>query len=168
MAPPLAVAMSAIKTVQDCANYDVAVKPHLAQLPSFVPNLIHAISSLSDLQRFYTSTNPLVTAFCFSLLLAPVFLVVSEVNKNYSQVDRCWSLLPTVYAVHYAVWAHLADMPTQRVTLAAAVSVMWSVGRRPLVTRTQIKLTEIDTTDIQLLASGRLPSWFRRLPLEHH
>ena len=130
MPPPLATALSAVKTVQDCANYDIVVKPHLAQLQSFVPNLIAAVTSLDDLKQFYTTTNPLVTAFVFSLALAPIFLIVSEINKNYSQVDRCWSLLPSMYAVHYATWAHLAGIPSQRVTLAAAVSLVWTVCPR--------------------------------------
>ena len=58
--------------------------------------LQHA-SSLDNLKLFYISTNPLIMAFAISLALAPVFLLISEINKNYSQVDRVWSILPSMY-----------------------------------------------------------------------
>ena len=52
------------------------------------------ITNLQALKVLYISTNPLISAFGFSQSLGPVFLLVSAVNKNYSQVDRWWSLLP--------------------------------------------------------------------------
>lgn len=128
MAPPLTSTLSAVKTLQDCANYDVVVKQYLPQLQAFFPKLLDAFSTAGGLKQFYVTTNPLITALAFSLALSPVFLVTSEVNKNYSQVDRCWSLLPAFYAVHYAVWAHVSGSPTQRVDLAAFVSLCWSVS----------------------------------------
>ena len=127
MAPPLVTALSGVKTVQDCANYDLVVKQHIPQLQSFFPKLLEAVTS-GSLKQFYISTNPFITAFAFSLSLAPIFLLVSEINKNYSQVDRCWSLLPALYAFHYAVWAHLAGEPTQRVDLIAFTTACWSVS----------------------------------------
>lgn len=135
MAPPLASALSAIKTVQDCASYELTVKQHIPQLQNFVPNLIEAASSSGGLKQFYVATNPLVTAFAFALFLAPIFLVTSEINKNYSQVDRFWSVLPAVYAVHYAVWAHIAGLPTQRADLVAFVTLCWSVSDLTLMCR---------------------------------
>jgi len=54
--------------------------------------------------------------------------VVSEANKNYSQVDRCWSILPTVYIAHFDLWAHLAGIPSQRLDAALLYSTIWSVS----------------------------------------
>ena len=147
MPPPVTAAVSAVKSLQDCANYDLTVKQHLPQLQNFVTKLLETVQNGGSLKDFYASTNPLVSAFAFSLFLGPIFLVVSEINKNYSQVDRCWSLLPTVYAVHYAAWTHASGMPTARNDLVALVSICWSVSR-PLRginfdvdTQAQIRLT---------------------------
>lgn len=128
MAPPTAAALAAVKSLRDCTDFQLTVRQHLPQLQSYFQDLLYAASSLESLKQFYVTSNPLITAFAFSLALAPVFLIVSEVNRNYSQVDRCWSFLPTIYALHYTTWAHLAGMPTQKVDLLAAVCVVWSVS----------------------------------------
>lgn len=57
----------------------------------------------------------------------PIFLLVTEINKNYSQVDRVWSILPTVYHAHWAIWARMNGLPTQRVDNVLAFSVVWSL-----------------------------------------
>ena len=128
MAPPAAAALAATTSLRECGDFQLTAARHLPQLQDFFQNFLSSTSSLESLQRFYTTTNPLVTAFAFSLLLAPVFLLVSEINKNYSQVDRCWSLLPSVYTTHYAIWAHMAGVPTQRVDLLLIVVLTWSVS----------------------------------------
>ncbi len=79
--------------------------------------------------ELYTATNPLVSGFAFSVFLGAVFLVVSEYNKNYSQVDRCWSLLPTFYVAHFNFWARLAGIPSQRLDAALLFGTVWSVSR---------------------------------------
>ncbi|KAK3044866.1 hypothetical protein LTS18_000146, partial [Coniosporium uncinatum] len=65
-------------------------------------------------------------AFAFSLAISPIFLLVSEVNKNCSQVDRMWSISPSLYNAHYAVWAHMAGLPVRRLDLVLLVSWVWS------------------------------------------
>jgi steroid 5-alpha reductase family enzyme len=77
--------------------------------------------------KIYLSTNPLITAFAFSLFLFPIFLIASEINKNYSQIDRFWSLLPTIYNAHFVTYAHLLGLPTKRLDLLLAVSTLWSL-----------------------------------------
>lgn len=124
---PLVPLLPLVKTLEDCASYDLTVAPywdHLLQLPS---RFIAAGFNASAWQDIYLSTNPLVFAFAFSLALAPIFLVVSEVNRNYSQVDRVWSILPTVYAAHYATWTHLSGLPTAKVDNALAAAVVWTM-----------------------------------------
>lgn len=126
MAPSMIAALPAISTVEQAADYASVVAPHLPQLETFYENFFNAIGNTEQLQLFYASTNPLITGFVFSLALAPIFLIASEINKNYSQVDRFWSILPTVYAVHYAVWAHVAGAPHEKVDIVAALGLIWS------------------------------------------
>ena len=118
-------------TLEQCTDFSTTVAPYLPQIKSFFSDFLRsATTSTASLQKFYVDSNPLLTAFCFSLAIAPIFLAVSEVNKNYSQIDRCWSILPAAYAVHYASWAHAAGLPTARVDLIAAVVVVWGVRHR--------------------------------------
>ncbi|KAF2139687.1 uncharacterized protein K452DRAFT_320308 [Aplosporella prunicola CBS 121167] len=127
LVPVQDMALPAIKTLQDCADWSQTVQPFIPQLKELPQQVWLHMSSVEELKALYVSTNPLVTAFAFSLALAPIFLLVSELNKNYSQVDRMWSLLPTIYNAHYAAWAHMTGLPTQKVDNVLAFSVVWSL-----------------------------------------
>jgi steroid 5-alpha reductase family enzyme len=59
-----------------------------------------------------------------------LFIITSEINRNYSQVDRFWSILPSVFNVHFALWARLTGLRTLTLDTIAALSVLWTV--RPL------------------------------------
>jgi steroid 5-alpha reductase family enzyme len=85
------------------------------------------ITDLQGLRDIYLSTNPLITSLAIALFLSPFVLIVSEINKNYSQVDRLWSIIPAFYNVHYAIWANLNGLPHNRLDHVLAVSVIWSV-----------------------------------------
>lgn len=122
------MALPVVATLQDCATFSKTVTPFIPQLYD-LPNQIFAhYNDLTALKAIYTTTNPLVIAFAFALFVSPIFLIVAEVNKNYSQVDRCWSILPTIYNVHYCVWAHMNGLNTQRLDNLIAFSVIWSVS----------------------------------------
>lgn len=127
VAPVTGMALPVVKTLADCADFGKTVTPFVDQLTALPQRILDSGFAVEGLKDVYLSTNPLISAFAISLALAPVFLVVSEVNKNYSQVDRCWSLLPTLYNAHYAIWARLNGLPTQRVDNVLAFSVVWSV-----------------------------------------
>ncbi|CAJ2509998.1 Uu.00g058980.m01.CDS01 [Anthostomella pinea] len=120
------MAIPSLKRLEDCAEYSKVVEPFLQQLYELPGKAIDAISNRDSLLDLYTDTNPLVSGFAFSIFLGGVFLVVSEINRNYSQVDRMWSLLPTIYNAHFAFWAHLNDLPTQRLNLVLLFSTFWS------------------------------------------
>ena len=66
-------------------------------------------------------------AVLFSLAVSVVVFVLAEINRNYSQVDRIWSMLPVVYATHYAVWAHANGIPSERVDTLATFVALWGV-----------------------------------------
>ncbi|KAI9715324.1 MAG: hypothetical protein M1828_000889 [Chrysothrix sp. TS-e1954] len=122
-----ASALPALKTAEDCRDYFLTVEPYISSLYDLPQRIVAAGLDRSLLLEVYLSTNPLVSALAFSIFLGPLFLAVSEFNRNYSQVDRCWSILPTLYNAHYVTWSHLNGLPTARLDLLMAVSVFWSV-----------------------------------------
>ena len=142
------MALPTLQSLEECADYYKTVEPFLPELYQLPEKLIQTVQNRSSLVELYAATNPLVSGFAISVLLGAVFLVVSEVNKNYSQVDRCWSILPTIYIAHFDLWARLAGIPSQRLDAALLYSTIWSVGtfrpnscRRLLTCGTQIRLT---------------------------
>ncbi|KAJ6446599.1 hypothetical protein O9K51_01372 [Purpureocillium lavendulum] len=115
-----------IKSLRDCGEYALTVEPFIPQLYA-LPSRLLQVGSVQGLQELYVETNPLITGFAASLALGLVFLIVSEVNRNYSQVDRMWSILPNLYIIHLATWARLAGLPHSRIDLVAAFSTLWSI-----------------------------------------
>ncbi|KAF2789817.1 DUF1295-domain-containing protein [Melanomma pulvis-pyrius CBS 109.77] len=121
----LDMALPAIKTLPGSADFSNTVLPYLPQLYTLPQQIFARINDLEALQELYVATNPFITSLAFALALVPVVLVVSEANKNYSQIDRLWSILPALYNSHYTLWAHLNGLPTQRLDHVMAVSVLW-------------------------------------------
>ncbi|KAF2837952.1 DUF1295-domain-containing protein [Patellaria atrata CBS 101060] len=124
---PGSVALPSLKNLADTTSFSRTVSAFAPQLFALPQLVWDSINNLEELKIIYLSTNPLITAFAFSLILAPVFLVVSEVNRNYSQVDRMWSILPTIYNLHYSLWAHLSGYPSQRLDNLLTFSTVWSL-----------------------------------------
>ncbi len=127
------VVLPVVKTLPDCGDFALTVAPYFYQLIDLPKRYFDLFESLDGPKEVYLSTNPLITAFAISIFLAPIFLAVSEINKNYSQVDRLWSILPTFYIAHYVTWAHLVGLPTQRLDYLMVFSVVWSVRWSPFV-----------------------------------
>jgi hypothetical protein len=122
------MALPLTESVLDCADLSKTVLPYVSQLYDLPQQLLQSYNDPSALLDIYLTTNPLVTAFAFSLFVSPLFLLASEVNRNYSQVDRFWSIIPTIYNAHYVLYAHLAGVPTLRLHNLLAVSTVWSVS----------------------------------------
>ena len=122
------MALPVIRSIADCTDYSKTVLPYTGQLYDLPQQIIDNITNLQALKVLYVSTNPLVSAFAFSLFLFPIFLVVSEINRNYSQVDRCWSILPTIYNAHYTAYAHATGLSTRRLDVLLLMSTFWSVS----------------------------------------
>ncbi|EPS44305.1 hypothetical protein H072_1704 [Dactylellina haptotyla CBS 200.50] len=78
-------------------------------------------------QDAYQQTDPLATSILASVILSGLTLIVSEITRNFSQVDRLWSILPAIYIVHYSHWASLNNVHSDRVDTAAVIAVIWSV-----------------------------------------
>ncbi|KAF4121178.1 Protein of unknown function (DUF1295) [Geosmithia morbida] len=120
------MALPVLKSVKECGDYSKTVEPFIPQLYDLPYRVLDNVGSIDGLLSVYTDTNPLITAFGASVVLSSIFLVVSEINRNYSQVDRLWSLLPNLYIVHLAVWARLAGVSHSRIDLVATFSTLWS------------------------------------------
>ncbi len=121
------MSLPVVRTLVDCADIHKTVLPYLPQLFDLPQQVFQNINNLQALKVLYIATNPLVTALAVSLFLAPIFLIASEVNKNYSQVDRFWSILPTAYNAHFVIYAHAAGLPTKRLDILMLISGAWSV-----------------------------------------
>ncbi|KAE8350797.1 hypothetical protein BDV28DRAFT_138424 [Aspergillus coremiiformis] len=118
-----------VQSAVDCASFDHTVLPFLSQLTS-LPEKLQVAAAATDivgLKEIYLSTNPFITALGVSLALSVFFLIFSEINRNYSQVDRFWSLLPAIYNVHFAAWARLSGLRTQHLDTIAVITILWSV-----------------------------------------
>ncbi|KAL8673363.1 MAG: hypothetical protein Q9168_002210 [Polycauliona sp. 1 TL-2023] len=120
------MALPAVKTVVACTDFARTVEPYISQLYDLPQKLYESATDLQALRELYLATNPLISAFAFSLALVPIVLVISEINRNYSQIDRIWSLLPTAYNLHYAAYAHANGLRTQRLDSLAIISTVWS------------------------------------------
>lgn len=128
------MALPALKSLEECGDFAHALEPVLVpQLLALPSRLLTAATasvnstSPEPLLRLYVETNPFVTGLAATLVSTVVFLIVSEINKNYSQVDRCWSIFPTLFNLHYAIWARLAGIPSRRVDAVLLWSTAWSV-----------------------------------------
>ncbi|MCJ1256442.1 hypothetical protein MMC24_004263 [Lignoscripta atroalba] len=122
------MSLPTIKTVVDCTDFSKTVSPFIPQLYDLPQRVYETVTTNPQgLRELYLSTNPLISGFAFSLFLFPIFLVASEINKNYSQVDRFWSILPTLFNAHFVIYAHGIGLPTQRLDTLLAFSTVWSV-----------------------------------------
>ncbi|KAF2149743.1 DUF1295-domain-containing protein [Myriangium duriaei CBS 260.36] len=126
MAPSIiSKALPLISQHEETSDFSLTVAPfihHFFELPS----RLLSIKSLDGLRDVYLDTNPVISAFAFSLLVAQIAFVVSTINKNYSQIDRVWSILPGLYNAHYWYWAKLTGIRSQRLDVLAIFSACWS------------------------------------------
>lgn len=122
------MSLPVVRSVSDCTDFSKTVAPYLPQVYELPQRIFQSIAQPQNLKEIYLSTNPFISALALSLFLAPIFLVASEINKNYSQIDRFWSILPTVYNAHFAIYAHALGLPTRRLDSLLLLSTIWSVS----------------------------------------
>ncbi|EFE39206.1 hypothetical protein TRV_06118 [Trichophyton verrucosum HKI 0517] len=120
------MALPTLQSVADCADFTQAALPFLHQLSSLPTRVVEAGLNVDTLREVYLSTNPLVIAFGFSLFLVPAFVLISEINRNYSQVDRLWSILPSIYNGHFALWCRLKGLATTEINTIFIITLIWS------------------------------------------
>lgn len=136
------MAFPVLKTIRDCGDYAQTVEPFIPQLYELPSKLLDTGGRIESLKQLYVDTNPLVSSSAACVVLGVLFIIVSEINRNYSQVDRLWSILPNLHAIHVAVWARAAGLPHSRVDLVAVFTTLWSVSERDLVISLVASLTQ--------------------------
>lgn len=79
--------------------------------------------TLNLLSGFDPGFQNLVSSW-ITLLIVVVFLcfIVGEITRNYSQVDKLWSLLPPAYS-----WITVAAFPSTRTLIMALLVTMWGL-----------------------------------------
>lgn len=155
-----------LESILDYTSFQLTVLPYLSQLQWLPDSLREAGTDVYSLRAVYLATNPLVSALAFSGALAGLFFIAAEINRNYSQVDRFWSILPALYNVHFAVWARLSGIQTQTLDTIAAISVLWGVSWLFFQAATYADSNYgIGSLDFQLLAQRGILDWLGRLPL---
>jgi hypothetical protein len=130
------MALPVVKSAVDCSDFTNTVLPYTYQLKALPQTVFESISDPAALRQIYLDTNPLISAFAFTLFISSIFLIVSEFNKNYSQVDRAWSILPTIYNAHYTLYAHMLGLETKRLDMLLTASALWSVRPDPSIPHT--------------------------------
>lgn len=125
------MAVPALLKFPDTVDWSRTVEPYIPQLYELPSKLLGVLQSRQNVLDLYLETNPLISGLGLSILFGAIFLVVAEINKNYSQVDRCWSLLPTFYIAHFDLWARLSGISSQRIDLILLFSTLWSVRDFP-------------------------------------
>ena len=86
---------------------------------SFVCNVDHSFRSIIHDEFLDNNSNPYHWAFIVCHFVAFLTFTVSSVTGNMSQVDKLWSILPTIYA-----WMCVVDSRTK---LMALLSTLWSI-----------------------------------------
>ncbi|MGB9338579.1 MAG: hypothetical protein WCB63_05060, partial [Polyangiales bacterium] len=62
-----------------------------------------------DLLELYRTTDPLTTALWIAGGFALLCWVLSLITKEYSWVDRLWSITPPLFAIHFAAYVGFSD-----------------------------------------------------------
>jgi hypothetical protein len=128
------MALPVVKSAVDCSDFTNTVLPYIYQLKEFPQAVFESISDPAALRQVYLNTNPLISAFAFTLFISSTVLIVSE-------VDRCWSILPTIYNAHYTLYAHMLGLETKRLDMLLTASAIWSVRPDPSAPYTITRLT---------------------------
>jgi steroid 5-alpha reductase family enzyme len=79
---------------------------------------------MSDIVELYRNTDPLTSTLWAAGGFAVLCWALSVITREYSWVDRLWSITPPLYALHFAGYAGFSD---PRLTLMAGLAVLWGV-----------------------------------------
>lgn len=122
------MALPTVATFEECADFSQTVAPFLPQLYELPQQLLNSYSSRDELLQLYIATNPMISALALGLFLFPIVWIASEVNRNYSQVDRLWSILPAIFIGHFVAYGHVVGLDTERLDMLLFTVVVWSVS----------------------------------------
>ncbi|KFX94819.1 hypothetical protein O988_06129 [Pseudogymnoascus sp. VKM F-3808] len=120
------MALPAVATFEECADFSQTVAPFIPQLYELPQQLLKSWKNPDELLELYLATNPLISAVALVLALFPIVWIASEVNRNYSQVDRLWSILPAIFIGHFVAYGHLVGLDTERLDTMMVAVAIWS------------------------------------------
>ncbi|KAG2188060.1 hypothetical protein INT44_000811 [Umbelopsis vinacea] len=93
------------------------------QAPIYLKNTTLAPESLL---QSYTSLDPLISALAIATVFSIGHWFLALVSNNYSQVDKCWSILPVIYSWHFTVHDYLVRGQIHpRLALVSALVTVW-------------------------------------------
>ncbi len=72
----------------------------------------------------YSQTDPLVSALWLCVAFSVLCWLLSLVTREYSWVDRLWSITPVIYTAHFAAHAGFGDA---RLNLMALLVALWGL-----------------------------------------
>jgi steroid 5-alpha reductase family enzyme len=79
--------------------------------------------TLKFLSSYDNSFQDLVSTWALVLVIVVIVtFIVSEITRNYSQVDKLWSLIPITYA-----WITVAAIPSPRLIIMASLVTVWGL-----------------------------------------
>lgn len=84
---------------------------------SVFPNILNSLSGFDP--GFLSLVNLWITILIIVVLTC---FIVSEITRNYSQVDKLWSLLPPAYA-----WVTVGSFHTARTVIMAVLVTLWGL-----------------------------------------
>lgn len=129
----LEMSLPILTTLSETTSLSATIYPFLHQLS--LSHILPLLRREVNPTEWYLSTNPFISGLHFSLFFSVVALVASEINRNYSQVDRLWSILPAFYIAHFTTFAHMKGLQTERLDTLMMFGCLWSVSCPPLETR---------------------------------
>lgn len=124
--PTLEMSLPVLTTLLETTSLSATVYPFLHQFS--LSHLLPLLRREADPTEWYLSTNPFISGLHFSIFFSALVLVFSEINRNYSQVDRLWSLLPMFYIGHFTLFAHMKGLETERLDTLLMFGCLWSVS----------------------------------------
>ncbi|GAM89145.1 hypothetical protein ANO11243_071800 [Dothideomycetidae sp. 11243] len=119
------MALPVVSKLEQCSDYTLTLAPYIYQFAE-LPKRLLTVTSFERLEEVYITTNPVVSALALSIVVGQIAFVVSTINKNYSQIDRVWSILPAVYNCHYWYYGYLTGIRSQRMDIMAVFTLCWA------------------------------------------
>jgi steroid 5-alpha reductase family enzyme len=88
--------------------------------------MLHLYSAFALLEKISNSNPGILTLLQTWLIVCLAIIVlcflVSEITRNYSQVDKLWSLMPIAYS-----WITVASFPSLRLIIMTALVTIWGL-----------------------------------------
>jgi len=79
--------------------------------------------------NFYCKVNADASGFIISLIFSFICWFLSKLTRNYSWVDRFWSIIPTLFTYHYNFHSHYCfnQKFNSRSLIISLLSTLWSI-----------------------------------------